>query len=168
MLVGGSATEGTDSNRSYRCYLDGMLRQKGHRIDFVGSRHKHNDNKSEPDSYQFDSDHEGHSGKSFAWFAENMPVLLGQNTPDIVVLQLGAEDIAADIDSVIATLRVKNPSVKVVIAHPDKHAMSSASSPVVVANIGRDPNTKASSAEEAQKMAVILAEAISPLMPSKK
>ncbi len=168
MLVGGSATEGSDSSRSYRCHLDGLLRQKGHHIDFVGSRHKHNDNKSEPDSYQFDPDHEGHSGKSFAWFAEHMPVLLEKTTPDIAVLQLGAEDIAQDVVSVIASVRAKNPSVKVVLAHPEKHMMSSARSPVVVANIGMDPNTKAPSAGEAQKIAAILAEAISPLMPSKK
>ena len=168
MLVGGSATEGMDCSRSYRSHLDGLMRQKGHLIDFVGSRHKHNDDKSETDSYQFDPDHEGHAGKSFAWFAENMPRLLAQNTPDIALLQLGAEDSAQNVNAVIASLRAKNPKVRIVLAHPDKHALSTARPPVVVANIGMDPNTKTPSVEEAQKIAAILAEAISPLIPSRK
>ena len=168
MLVGGSATEGMDSGRSYRSYLDGILRQKGHLVDFVGSRRKHNDDKTEADNYQFDPDHEGHAGKSFAWFAENMPRILDQNAPDIAVLQLGAEDSAQNVNAVIASLRAKKPAVEIVIAHPDKHVMSSARPPVVVANIGGDANTKTPSAEEAQKIAAVLAEAISPLIPSRR
>lgn len=168
MLVGGAATEGMDSGRSYRSYLDGILRQKGHLIDFVGSRRKHNDDKSEADSYQFDPDHEGHAGKSFAWFAENMARLLEQNTPDIAVLQLGADDTSQHVNAVIASLRAKNPKVQIVIAHPDKHVLASTRPPVVVANIGVDANAKAPSAGEAQKIATILAEAISPLIPSRK
>ncbi len=168
MFVGGSATEGTDSVRSYRCHVDGMLRKKGHLIDFVGSRNKHNDDTTEADSYQFDPDHEGHSGKNFAWFAKNMPRLLEKNTPDIAVLQLGAEDNAQNVNAVIASLRAKNPTVKIVLALPDKHVMTSARSSVVVANIGVDPNTKALSAREAQKIAEILSEATSPLIRSKK
>jgi lysophospholipase L1-like esterase len=168
MLVGGAATEGVDSSRSYRSHLDGMLRQKGHLFDFVGSRQRHDDNKSEADSYQFDPDHEGHAGKNFAWFAENMPRLLEQNTPDIAVLQLGADDSAQTVNAVIASLRAKNPAVKIVLAHPDKHALSTARPPIVVANIGADANTKTPSAEAAQKIAAILVEAISPLIPARK
>ncbi len=122
MLLGGSATEGPDSRRSYRCYLDGMLRRKGHQIDFVGSRHKHNDNKSAPDSYQFDPDHEGHPGKSIAWFAEHMPQLLEQNNPDIAVIELGTldhqitEGVVKDLSRVVDSLRAKNHDVKIMIA----------------------------------------------------
>jgi lysophospholipase L1-like esterase len=130
MLIGGSATEGPDSSTSYRRYLDGMLRRSGHLIDFVGSRKKHNNDRTEPDSYQFDPDHEGHWGKDSAWIADNMPRLLERNVPDVAVIHLGAEDIVAsqtaadpltdgivrNIDRVIKALRSKNEKVKIVIA----------------------------------------------------
>lgn len=129
MFIGGSATEGIDSSTSYRRYLDGMLRSKGHLIDFVGSRQKHNGNQSEPDSYQFDPDHEGHWGKDSTWVADNMPRLLERNLPDVAVIHLGAEDIVegdsaagplADIivqntKRVIQSLRSKNEKVRIVI-----------------------------------------------------
>jgi len=130
MLIGGSATEGRDSRTSYRRYLDGMLRRKGHLIDFVGSRKKHNNDGTEPDSYQFDPDHEGHSGKDSAWIADNMPRLLERSVPDVAVIHLGAEDIVAsdsaaepltdgivrNIERVIQSLRLRNEKVRIVIA----------------------------------------------------
>jgi lysophospholipase L1-like esterase len=130
MLIGGSVTEGLDSSTSYRRYLDGMMRRSGHLIDLVGSRHKHNDDKAEPDSYQFDPDHEGHRGKDSLWIAENMPRLLERNVPDVAVINLGAEDIASshaaaesltdgiveNINRVIKSLQLKNGNVKIVIA----------------------------------------------------
>jgi hypothetical protein len=189
MLIGGSVTEGSDSSRSYRYYLDGMLRRKGHLIDFVGSRNKHNDNKSEPDSYQFDPDHEGHPGKNEGWFVENMPRLLEQNNPDIAVIELGAQDHKINdgdvqgINLVIESLRDKNPQVNILIANTEpaegkkkatailnEKIVSSDQSSVTVAEIDWDARSAnhLPSAEEARKIAAILAEAISPLMPSKK
>jgi lysophospholipase L1-like esterase len=99
-------------------------------IDLVGSRHKHNNDKAEPDSYQFDPDHEGHWGKDSAWIAENLSRLLERNVPDVAVIHLGAEDIVAshaaaepltdgivrNIGRVIAVLRSKNPNVRFVVA----------------------------------------------------
>ncbi len=180
MLIGGTTTEGPDSSRSYRRYLDGMLRRKSHSIDLVGSRQKDHDDKTATDSYQFDPDHEARSGKNFAWFAEHMPRLLDNNTPDIAVLKLEADDIAQNVRSVITSLRAKNPQVKIVIAHPptvkgredapallEKCRISSDQSPIVFANLDIASNTKAPDAEEARKIAAILAEAISPLMPTK-
>jgi lysophospholipase L1-like esterase len=130
MLIGGSATEGLDSSTSYRRYLDGMIRRNGHLNDFVGSRHKHKDGTAEPDSYQFDPDHEGHWGRDSEWIADNMPRLLERNVPDVAVIHLGAEDILANkteagpltdgiiknIGRVITALRLKNAKVKIVIA----------------------------------------------------
>ena len=132
MLIGGSATEGLDSSTSYRRYLDGMLRRDGHLIDFVGGRHKHNNDGTEPDSYQFDPDHEGHWGKDSAWVAENILRLLERNVPDMAVIHLGAEDIIAskiaakpltdeiiqNMNGVIKALRSKSENVKIVIAEP--------------------------------------------------
>ena len=129
MLIGGSATEGLDSSTSYRSYLDGMLRRNGHLIDFVGSRHKHNNDNTEPDSYQFDPEHEGHWGRGSAWIADHMPRLLERNVPDVAVIHLGAEDVASEntsaesltdgisrnISRLITVLRSKNAKVKIVI-----------------------------------------------------
>ena len=168
MVIGGVATEGLDSTGSYRCYLDGLLRRKGHPIDFIGSRHKHNGDKTEADSYQFDPDHEGHSGKNFAWFAKNMPRLLEPNTPDIAVLQPGHDDIAENITAVITALRAKNPEVKIVLAEANHTTHRFAKSSVVVAKIGLDLETRVPSADEGRKVATILAGAILPLLPLQK
>jgi lysophospholipase L1-like esterase len=132
MFIGASLTEGHDSNTSYRRPLDPMLRKSGYLIDMVGSRHQHNNDQTKPDSYQFDTDHEGHWGKKSAWIADNMPRLLEKNVPDVAVIHLGAEDIAAstmaaepltdaiilNIDRVIQSLGAKNEKVKIVIAEP--------------------------------------------------
>ena len=168
MVIGGVATEGLDSTGSYRCYLDGLLRRKGHPIDFIGSRHKHNGDKTEAHSYHFDPDHEGHSGKNFAWFAKNMPRLLEPNTPDIAVLQPGHDDIAENITAVITALRAKNPEVKIVLAEPNHTTHRFGKSPVVVAKIGLDLETRVPSADEGRKVATILAGAILPLLPLQK
>jgi lysophospholipase L1-like esterase len=130
MPIGGSATEAADSSTCYRRYLDGMLRKSGHLIDFVGSRSKHGDEKTEPESYQFDPDHEGHWGRDSTWIADHMPRLLERQVPDVAVIQLGAEEISAsqaaaeptaegiarNVQRVIGSLRSKNPKVKIVVA----------------------------------------------------
>jgi lysophospholipase L1-like esterase len=130
MLIGDSITEGVDSNSSYRRYLDGMLRSEGHLIDFVGSRKKHNDDKTEPDNYEYDVDHEGHWGKSSAWMAENMQRVLASHVPDVAVINLGTEDVMSsnaaaeplsdgivkNIGKVVDALRAKNGNVKIVLS----------------------------------------------------
>jgi len=130
MLIGDSITEGLDSSGSYRRYLDGMLRKNGHLIDLVGSRNKHHDNRTEPDSYQYDVDHEGHWGKDSMWMAENMPRLLTGNVPDVAVIHLGTEDVVSskaaagpladgivrNINQVIEALRAKNGNVQIVLS----------------------------------------------------
>jgi lysophospholipase L1-like esterase len=193
MFIGGSEVEGQDSSRSYRRYLDGMLRRKGHLIDFVGSRHKHNDDKTEADSYQFDPDHEGHTGKDSAWFAENMPRLLEQNVPDIAVIHLGAEDIASaksadepltdgiihDIDRVIHALRAKYANVKILVATPISkkgHEETTAVLNRKIQNLAKSSNQpmlviEAESRPDpdgARKIAETMAEAIQSLSPQSK
>ena len=130
MLIGDSVTEGLDSDGSYRRYLDGMLRREGHLIDFVGSRRKHNDDKTEPNNYEYDVDHEGHWGKDSACLAENMHGLLTSNVPDVAVIHLGTEDILSskvtaepltdgivqNLGKLINTLREKNGNMKIVIS----------------------------------------------------
>lgn len=130
MLIGDSITEGADSNGSYRRYLDGMLRREGHLIDFVGSRRKHNDEKTEPDNYEYDVDHEGHWGKDSAWMAENMQSLLASRMPDVAVINMGTEEILSsnaaaepladgivkNIGKVVDTLRARNGKMKIVLS----------------------------------------------------
>ena len=130
MLIGDSITEGVCSSGSYRRYLDGMLRRDGNLIDFVGSRRKHHDDQVEPDSYEYDLEHEGHWGKDSGWLAENLPDLLKGDAPDVAVIHMGSEDIVAgttaaapltdgiigNIDRVVAALRAKDRSVKIVLA----------------------------------------------------
>jgi len=126
MLIGGSITEGAGSSGAYRRYLDGMLRRAGNLVDFVGSRKKHNDDKTEPDSYEYDVDHEGHWGRDSGWLAGNMVSLLSHDVPDVAVIHMGTEDIASgsataekivgNIGKVIEALRSKNKTVKIVLA----------------------------------------------------
>ena len=107
-----------------------MLRREGRLIDFVGSRSKHNDNKTEPECYQYDLDHEGHWGKNSEWLAKHMPSLLTHDVPNLAVIQMGTEDIVSgsgavesltdeivdNIDKVVTALRAKNRDVKIVLA----------------------------------------------------
>jgi lysophospholipase L1-like esterase len=130
MLIGGSLTEGLSSSTAYRRYLDGMLRRQGHLIDFVGSRKKHHNNQTEPDSYQYDVDHEGHWGRNSDWLAQNMASLLTHDVPDVAVISMGTEDIMSgdgtaealtekiikNIGTVVSALRSQNKTVKIVLA----------------------------------------------------
>lgn len=130
MLIGDSITEGANSAGAYRRYLDGMLRRQGHLIDLIGSRNKHNNDTTEPDSYEFDVDHQGHWGKNSEWLAKNMPDLLKKEIPDVAVIHMGTEDIVSgtsaaapltdeiimNISKVIKALRSKNTNVKIVLA----------------------------------------------------
>ncbi|MCF7972179.1 MAG: hypothetical protein K9N55_00020 [Phycisphaerae bacterium] len=130
MLIGGSLTEGLNSSVAFRRYLDGMLRRQGHLIDFVGSRKKHHDNQTEPDSYEYDVDHQGHWGKNSDWLAHHMDALLIDHVPDIAVIHMGTEDILSgggtaealtdeiivNIGTVINALRARNESVNIVLA----------------------------------------------------
>ena len=133
MLIGGSITEGANSDGAYRRYLDGMLRREGKLIDFVGSRTKHNNNQAEADNYQYGVDHECHWGKSSDWLASNMTDFLDSDVidvPDVAIIHMGTEDILSGSDTaesladeiidnismVIESLREKNRSVKIVLA----------------------------------------------------
>ncbi|MFT6239364.1 MAG: beta-glucosidase [Akkermansiaceae bacterium] len=130
MLVGGSLTEGRDSEHSYRRYLDGILRRQGHLIDFVGTRRKHDDGKGQPTNHEYDPDHEGHWGKGSAWLAKNISKAVARNTPDLAILHIGATDLVSagqppailpdeilkNIKTMVGALRSENPDVRIVLA----------------------------------------------------
>ena len=189
LAIGGSITEAPDSGRCYRRHLDGMLRRKGHLVDFIGSRHRHRDDAVEADSYEFDPDHEGHWGKGEAWLAGNMERVLAAGVPDIALIEVDAasgdapDDTAGHVGKMVEALRARNPQVGIVLANTGpaegrkelaavlkEKIPASPSSPVTVAGIDREVVSKdgLSDAEEARKMAEVLAAAIDPLMPSAK
>jgi lysophospholipase L1-like esterase len=138
MHIGGAITEGMNAKTSYRRYLDGMLRQEGHSLDFVGSLTGQNNGRFDPaahymdspENYQYDPDHEGHAGKTSAWLADNIGGLARKNPPKIAVLHVGTEDLMtgtgamADIiskairnlDRTIDSLRAVNAGVKIALA----------------------------------------------------
>jgi acyl-CoA thioesterase-1 len=127
MHMGGSITEGLDADKSYRRYMDPLIRQAGNIVDFVGSRTVHNGSK--PKYYHYDWEHEAKWGQNSAELAQRAGLLTGE-IPDIVVIHTGTEDILTsshpiqtmvkntitNIGLTINTLRARNPAVKIVLA----------------------------------------------------
>jgi lysophospholipase L1-like esterase len=127
MLIGDALTEGSNPAESYRRYLDGLLRRKGHLIDFVGNRKGHHEEDFTNDRFAYDPDHEGHWGRDSKWLAENIQTMLSGKVPDAVVLQLGSTEIAGasgddvtdklvpNLGTIVAALRSNNPQVRIVL-----------------------------------------------------
>ncbi len=184
LLFGGSVTEGPDSSRCYRRYLDGLLRRKGHAIDFIGSRRKHLDDTIEADSYEFDPDHEGHPGKSPAWHAENIGRLLLPGVPNIAVIHPDEpveEKNLRHFQRVVEVLRARNPEVRILFVNAGPAARrkaastllkegipSAGTSPFTVVEIDAEAASKDGfpGPEQAAGMAAELAAALAPLMPA--
>ena len=128
MLIGDALTEGANPAESYRRYLDGMLRRKGHLIDFVGTRRSHHEGDFKNERFAYDPDHEGYWGKDSKWLAGNITTTLSGKAPDMAVVQLGSAEIAGaggdddvtdkvipNLEKIVAALRSNNPQVKIVL-----------------------------------------------------
>ena len=105
---------------SYRYYLWTMLRNGGYDVDFVGSTTEPNFQK-----VVFDQDHDGYSGYTTELLANDMDRILMSYTPDIVLLYIGTNDVLQQVpmkdrmrnlDRIVASLRQKNPNVRILIA----------------------------------------------------
>ncbi len=105
---------------SYRYYLWTMLRNGGYDVDFVGSTTEPNFQK-----FMFDQDHDGYSGYTTELLANDMDRMLVSFTPDIVLLDIGTNDVLQqvpmkdrmrNIDRIVTSLRQKNPNVRIVLA----------------------------------------------------
>lgn len=133
LCLGNSITNGTDKYNSYRRELWKMLHAGGYNFDFIGSWDKNSMGGEVPDP-DFDMDHEGHSGWTFADFFHppswdsvrgNIHRWLGLYKPDIVLLELGTNDVfqcrpvndmLKDLQQLIHILRSRNHNVKIFVA----------------------------------------------------
>lgn len=139
MPLGDSITQADSQHPGYRYALWKLLKQGGYDIDFVGSM-KTNYRGANP-VQSFDTDHEGHWG----WSADqvlngfpgtgNLIDFLKQNTPDIVLLHLGSNDIfrgepiqeiEADLIKIINTIISSNRNAIILIAQilPAAHSQA--------------------------------------------
>ncbi|MFT3702834.1 MAG: GDSL-type esterase/lipase family protein [Agriterribacter sp.] len=133
LCLGNSITNGTNKYNSYRRDLWKLLHRANYNFDLVGSWSKHHMGGDVPDP-DFDMDHDGHSGWTFAemfqppsWDSArgNIKEWLTQYTPDIVLIELGTNDVfqcrktadmITDLDKLVKLLRSKKSGVKIFVA----------------------------------------------------
>lgn len=124
MALGDSITQQSHLYPSYRYYLWKKLLSNGYsNVDFVGSLAQCWD--GNPPYFDFDQQHEGHSGLRADQIASNAAAWASAARPDIVLLHIGTNDIIAgqstsstidDITQIISALQSVNPSVKILLA----------------------------------------------------
>jgi lysophospholipase L1-like esterase len=135
--LGDSVTSSFAPSSSYRYWLWHRLENSGYHVDFVGTQWGVAN--GAPLKTDFDQNHEGHPG----WTTQDGAFYIGSiapaTVPDIVLLDLSANDIdagiyykdsATNLMTIIETLRSVNPRVVVLLAQPtpyvgqNKRAMS--------------------------------------------
>ncbi len=127
--LGDSITDSINGRPSYRRPLWFLLQNAGYNVDFVGSWAR-----NESGLTDYDLDHDGHAGAEAGDIAHDLnyipgtttaPGYLGSVDPDIVLLHIGTNDLdraqtvastLTEIDSIIQSLRAKNPSVVIFLA----------------------------------------------------
>lgn len=128
MPIGDSITQGWSDRYSYRYPLWKKLIDAGASVDFVGSLDENYKGSPEWPAYRglaFDSDHEGHWGWRVDEILERIDGWLSRNTPDVVLLHLGTNDIfqsngvestLSELNELIVRLRSANPDVVIFLA----------------------------------------------------
>ena len=120
--LGDSITRGFGTD-SYRAPLAASLDEHGCQYDFVGTLNRVRNN--EPHAATFDWDHEGHGGYTTEMILMELSTFLEGHVPDIVLVQLGTNDLLQDVDGdlseenlgdIIEALRTENPAVAVLLA----------------------------------------------------
>ena len=99
MALGDSITRGCcledqDCDIGYRHNLYTKLVSEGYSFEFVGSQQHPNNlcaNANTPTN--FDRDHEGYYNKTTQWLSDNVAAKLQLNSPDIVLLHIGTNDL---------------------------------------------------------------------------
>ena len=133
LTLGNSITNGTNRYNSYRRDLWQLLHKGNYNFDFIGSWSLHHMGGEVPNP-DFDMDHDGHSGWTThdilnppGWDSArgDMKIWIQTYTPDIVLVELGTNDVFQcipakeamnNISVIINILRNKNPHVKIFIA----------------------------------------------------
>jgi lysophospholipase L1-like esterase len=113
MPLGDSITDGIDptvgyaSNAGYRLELFRRAVAAGHDITFVGTQPPNGPN-GDVEGQPFPRNHEGISGNTIAQVAARVDAALGANPPDVVLLQIGTNNLyqgmAADVPGQLAGL----------------------------------------------------------------
>jgi len=120
MPLGDSITKGHNSmstdNSGYRDDLFALLTIEKVDFDFVGSL---------SDGIGFDTDHEGHSGYLTHQISKNIVSYLSTNPPDIILLQIGTNDISSNvepekirdnIDRILEKINTFNSNIKILLS----------------------------------------------------
>lgn len=133
MCLGDSITESRGGYASYRKYLSDLLMDADYDlVDFVGTHRGVVEVGVGPAvAWDYDQDHEGHSGFRIDDVLDGLDGSgtltdwLGQNRPDLVIINLGINDLIvwepveeaiAEMGQVIDTLRAANPRMKIVLS----------------------------------------------------
>jgi len=129
LFLGDSITHGRLDRQSYRYPLWKLLALHGHSFEFVGSQtSNHDGNPVFPslNGLSFNNRHEGHYGWRADQILEALPSWLSSYTPDIVILQIGSNDVGAgdsvvqissEVSMIIARLRQANPLVAILLTN---------------------------------------------------
>ena len=123
MPIGDSITQGASGWRTYRCALDGKLRDAGVVFDFVGGLSSPNGGGSY--SCSFDQDHEGRWGQRVDEVSGAVTASVQARQPDVALIHLGTNDIlqgqgaagtAAELQSLIQGLQGASPDITILVA----------------------------------------------------
>jgi hypothetical protein len=125
MPIGDSITSGETGWSTYRCYLDGMLRDAGVSFDLVGSQDLPYGGGQYECPAEFDSDHEGYWGAQVSDVVGYTTQVVESLQPDIALIHLGTNDIAfgvtvdetaARLEEFIVGLQAVNPDITILVA----------------------------------------------------
>ena len=121
--VGDSITDGQVGRNSYRYFLYRRLIDAGYGVDFVGGRIRND--VGDPANFDYDQNHEGHSGWRADNILENIVNWVQSYNPEIVLLHIGTNDIwrgdtvastVAEVAGIIDAIRGVNSNIKIVLA----------------------------------------------------
>jgi acyl-CoA thioesterase I len=123
--LGDSLTSGEAPYSSFRYWLWNDLVRFGYNVDFVGTQYGVAD--GTPSHTNFDQDHEGHPGWTTQDGLDNIDSIMAATQPDIVLLNLGSNDIEdgipvrtaiENLKALIERMRAANPNIVVLLAEP--------------------------------------------------
>lgn len=126
MAIGDSITHGQAGTASYRCYLDGMLREAGVSFDFVGSQAEPYSGSEYGCTAAFDEDHEAYAGGTIGVVGIIAMPSVKDLQPDVALVLLGGVDIiwrgrdpadsASALESLITDMQLVKPDITILVA----------------------------------------------------